>query len=255
MKNTSLYLAMIIGLFLVAIGIGGVVKSVSRNQSSTVQQTNSISIPVSTVVQTHSGQSARDWTRFNLKGALRYQVNVSTDSQSRFERKLTLSGDGSVYRYERVTLNTSQSYLFDGKTIVRTTSQSGTQLEVKELDGMEAASIRFQIATAGLVPVLKLLSDPGTKVVYVGRTTKGDRFDVTTSNGWWSFYVNANHLIDRLEVGEINITYDDYRAVDGLTLPYYQKVAKGETSLYDIKFDTFELNPAQGPKVLQELAF
>lgn len=247
MKNTSLNLAMIIGLFLVAIGIGGVVNSVSRSQSTTVQQANSIRIPVSIVVQTHGGHTARDWTRFNLKGALRYQLNVSTDSPSQFERQLKLSGDGSVYRYEKVTLNTSQSYLFDGKTIVRTTSQSGTQLEVKELDGTEAASIRFQIATAGLVPILKLLSDPGTKVIYAGPTKKGDRFNVTTNNGSWSFYVNANHLIDRVEVGEINITYDDYRAVDGLTLPYYQKVAKGETVLYDIRFDTFELKPAQGP--------
>jgi hypothetical protein len=246
MKNTFPYLA-IFGLFLVAIGIGSVVRSVRQSQSTTVQQANSINIPLATVVQTHSGQSTRDWTRFNLKGALRYQLNVSTDSQRQFERQLTLSGDGSVYRYERVTLNTSQSYLFDGKTIVRTTSESGTQLEVKELDGVEAASIRFQIATAGLVPILKLLSDPGTKVIYAGRTSKGDRFEVTTNSGSWSFYVNANHLIDRLEVGEINITYGDYRAVDGLTLPYYQKVAKGETSLYDIKFDTFELNPAQNP--------
>lgn len=246
MKITSLYVATIIGLFLVV--IAGVVRSVNRSKSPTVQQANSSRILVSTVVRTHGGHDARDWTRFSLKGTLRYHVNASTDSQSQFERKLALSGDGSVYRYDRVTLNTSQSYLFDGKTVVRTTSQSGTQMEVKALDGVEAASIKFQIATASLLPILKLLSDPTTKVSYVGRTSKGDRFEVTTNNGSWSFYSNSNHLIDRLEVGEINITYGDYRAVDGLTLPYYQKVAKGETFLYDIKFDTFELNPAQGSK-------
>ena len=246
MKKNSLHLAMIIGLFLTPFAIAGAVKFVNRSTSIPVQQaeTSSIRVSVSTVVQTHAGRGPRNWTRFNLKGALQYRWNISTDAQGRFERKLTLCDEGPVVRYERVTLNTSQSYRFDGKTVVRTTSQSGTQLEVKTLDGVEAASIRFQIATASLLPILKLLSDPETKVVYLGPTSKGDRFEVTTKSGHWSFYSNLNHLIERVEVGEINITYGDYRAVDGLTLPYYQKVTKGDTVLYDVRFDTFELNPA-----------
>jgi hypothetical protein len=249
MNRTSHHSATIIGLFLVTIAIAGAVKFGNRSASTPVQQpdASTIRVSVSTVVQTHAGGTVRDWTRFHLKGALKYHLNVSSDSQNQFERKLTLSGDGPILRYERVTFNTSQSYLFDGKTVVRTTSESGSQLEVKTLDGTEAASIRFQIATAGLLPILKRLSDPQTKVIYAGPTSKGDRFDVKTDNGSWSFYSNADHLIDRLEVGEISITYGDYRDLDGLTLPYYQIVAKGDTLLYDIKFDTFELNPTQGP--------
>jgi hypothetical protein len=133
--------------------------------------------------------------------------------------------------------------LFDGNTLIRTTFQAGTQLDVKAVDGTEAASIKFQIATFGLLPILKRLSDPATQVTYVGATEKGNRFQVKTGGGSWYFYSNSNHLIDRLEVGEINITYGDYRTVDGLTLPFYQNVRKGETFLYELRFDTFELNP------------
>jgi hypothetical protein len=42
-------------------------------------------------------------------------------------------------------------------------------------------------------------------------------------------------------MSEINITYGDYRTVDGVTLPYYQKVQKGDRFLYDIKFEYFDL--------------
>jgi hypothetical protein len=115
-------------------------------------------------------------------------------------------------------------------------------LEVKALDGVEAASIKFQIATSGLLPILKRLSDRETKVSFLGATSKGDRFEVKTANGSWYFHSNVRHLIERVEIGEINITYSDYRTVDGLTLPYYQKVQKGDRFLYDIKFDSFELN-------------
>lgn len=245
MRKTFSHLVTIIGVLLAVAGLAAVVRLVNRSNSTTNRQArpNSIHVSVFTLLQAHGGRGDREWPRFRQKGTLSYYINASAGPQRRFERKLSLSTDGPVVRYDRATRNTNKSYLFDGNTLIRTTFQAGTKLDVEAVGGAEAASIKFQIATCGLLPILKRLSDPATQVIYVGVTEKGNRFQVKTSGGSWYFYSNSNHLIDRLEVGEINITYGDYRTVDGLTLPFYQNVRKGETLLYELRFDAFELSP------------
>jgi hypothetical protein len=245
MRKTFSHLVMLIAVLLAVVGLAAVARLVHRSNSTTNRQArpNSSRVSVFTLLQAHGGRGDRDWTRFRQEGTLSYHIESSAGPPRRFERKLNLSADGQVVRYDRATLDINQSYLFDGNTLIRTTFQAGTQLDVKAVDGMEAASIKFQIATFGLLPILKRLSDPATQVIYVGATEKGNRFQVKTGGGSWYFYSNSNHLIDRLEVGEINITYGDYRTVDGLTLPFYQNVRKGETLLYELRFDTFKLSP------------
>jgi hypothetical protein len=245
MGKTFSHLVMIIGVLLAGAGLAAVVRLVNRSNSTTNQQArpNSIRVTVFTLLQAHGGRGDREWTRFRQEGTLSYHIEGLAGPQHQFERKINLSTDGPMVKYDRATLNINQSYLFDGKTLIRTTFRAGTQLDVKAVDGTEAASIKFQITTFGLLHILKRLTDPATQVSYVGATEKGDRFQVKTGGGSWYFYSNSNHLIDRLEVGEINITYGDYRTVDGLTLPFYQSVRKGETLLYEIRFDSFELNP------------
>jgi len=171
-------------------------------------------------------------------------MSISTGSQSGLERKLRLSVDGSCAGYNKTTLSRSQRYLFDGHTLVRTTYDAETQVEERVIDDIEAESIKFQMATLGLLPILKRLSEPNIQAVYVGFTSKGNRFQAKTEGGSWYFYANSNNLIDRLEVNDINITYGDYRTVKGLTVPSYQQVKKGDKLLYDIKLEAFDLNPA-----------
>ncbi len=242
MGKTFTYLVLITGLVLMAVGVIAVLRLVNRSSSPALRKAEPKSDRVLAVLQAHGGRRDREWKRFFQEGTLRYYPHLSTGSQS-FERKLSLAIDGSLVKYDKAALETRQSYSFAGNTLVRTTSQKGTRVEVNALDGVEAASIKFQIATSGLLPILKRLSDPGSTVIYLGTTSKGDRFEVKTVNGSWYFHSNVSHLIEQVEIGEINITYGDYRTVDGLTLPYYQNVRKGDRFLYDIKFDSFELNP------------
>ena len=234
------YLVIVFGLLLVAIGI---LKLVNRSSSHPrPSEPNSSRDRVVALVQAHGGGNDRDWTKFLLNGTLRYYPYLTIPSQQ-FERKLLLATDGLVFRYEKTTLEVHESYLFDGNTVVQITSQTETHVEVKPLDSEEASGIKSLIASSGLLPILKRLSDPATTVVYLGPTSKGDRFEVKDAKGSWYFYSNSNRLIERLEYGEINITYGDYRTVGGLTLPYYQNVRQGDTFLYGIQFDSFELNP------------
>ncbi len=167
----------------------------------------------------------------------------STASQYVSESRLRLAADHSFVKYDRTTLNRNQSFVFDGYAMVRTTFEGETRLEVKVLDSVEAAGIRFQVATFGLLPILRRLSDPSTQVVYLGTTSKGDRFKVKTAEDDWYIFTSPNHLIDKLEVEDLSITYEDYRTVDGLSLPFLQRVKKGDRLVYEIKFDTFDLNP------------
>ncbi|HYJ89013.1 MAG TPA: hypothetical protein VEW46_23305 [Pyrinomonadaceae bacterium] len=233
-------------LLLLGIGIAAAVRLVYRSNSTANQQAGPNPVEVFTVLQAHGCHNHKEWLRFIQKGTLMYYPDISAGSQRVFERRLSLSTDRSFVRYDKATLNRNQRFLFDGRTLVRTTFEAETQLEVRVLDGVEAASIKFQMATFGLLPILKRLSEPSTQVVYVGTASRRNRFQVKTDRGSWYFYTNPNHLIDRLEVGDINVTYGDYRTVDGLNLPFYQRVKKGDRLLYEIKFDTFDLNPVFG---------
>jgi len=238
MRKTFLRRVVIWSVLLVGVGMALATRLVYQRAAH-----GPVSISVLTVLQAHDGQNNNQWPRFTQRGTLMYYPDISAGSQGIFERKLRLSVDGSSARYDRTTLDRTQSYSFDGQIVLRTTFDAGTQVDGRVINGVEAVSIRRQIATFGLLPILRRLSEPNTQAVYTGATSKGNRFQVKTIDGSWYFYANSNNLIDRLEDGEISITYGDYRAVQGLTLPFYQQVRKNNKLLYDIKLETFDLNP------------
>jgi hypothetical protein len=245
MRKIFLSSVVISGVLFVGIGMTLAVRLAYRNRSSAHQQVahRSIGISVFTVLEAHVGQNDKELPRFTQTGTLTYRPDISTGPSPAFERKLRLSREGSLIRYDKGTLSKNQSYLFDGRTLVRTTFAAEIQVEVRVIDGPEAASIKFQMATFGLAPILRRLSDPTTQVVYVGVTSKGNQFQVKTAGGSWYFYTSSNHLIDRLEVNDLNITFGDYRTVEGLKLPFYQQVKKGDKLLYEIKLETVDRNP------------
>ena len=245
MRKPKLVLVVVSCVLLVGVGMTLVVRHVSRSKSPANPQVahNSTSVSVLIVLQAHGRQNDKGWPRFYQKGTLTYHPDISAGSPSVFERKLKLSVDRSLVRYDKATLNRNQSYLLDGHTLVRTTFDAETQVETRVIDGVEASSIKFQMATFGLLPILGRLSELATQVDYVGATSNGNQFRVKTAGGSWYFYANSNNLIDQLEVNDVNITYGDYRTVEGLTLPFYQQVKKGDKLLYDIKLETFDLNP------------
>lgn len=239
MRKSFLRPVVMSSVLLVGVGIAIAVGLVHRNRQAAVNQ-----VSVFSVLQAHGGHNDKEWPRFIQAGTLMYYPDISAGSQRVFERKLRLSMDRSFVRYDKATLNRNQSFLSDGQTLVRTTFDAETEVEAKVIDGVEAASIKVQIATFGLLPILRRLSAASTQVVYAGATSKGTRFQVKTVGGSWYFYANSNHLIDRLQINDLNITYGDYHTVEGLKLPFYQQVKKGDKLLYEIKFETLDLNPA-----------
>lgn len=236
------FLRIVVTALLLASGIAGVVLLVQRNNGPSNQQPRHNPNSVLAVLQSH-GYNNHERQSFRQNATMTYYSGSSVSPQILPERTLKLSINGSLVRFDKTAGNKDQRFLSNGQTLVRTTYHAGTKVEAKVLTGTEADSARFQIATFGLLPILRRLSDPGTQVTWVETTSKGNRFQVKTVNGSWYFYTTPNHLIDRLEVDNIIITYGDYRTVDGLNLPFYQQVSKGDKLLYEIRFDTADFNP------------
>ncbi|HEY6806989.1 MAG TPA: hypothetical protein VI306_25655 [Pyrinomonadaceae bacterium] len=246
MSNTFSYLVIISGVILLALGMSFIaLQAHHENSFMTFGRFGSrpAVVSLSSVLQAHGGATDIDWQRFSQQGTLTYYTGLSSVSRQQVQRKLNFLTDGPNMKYDRASLGSAQTYLFLGDRLVRTTSETGTKQEAKEVEGVEAAGIKFQIATFGLAPVLKRLSDPGAKVRFVSSGSKGDQFEVKTSSGFWYFYCSSSHLIERLEIGEITVTYDDYRTIDGLKMPFHQNVSKGDTLLYEISLEAFTLKP------------
>lgn len=236
-KNT---LGFAIGALLLTGSISVVVKI--SNEKNQPAARNPLS--VFTVLQAHGGYNDQARSRFTQNATMTtYHPDDLGIPQNQPERKLKFSREGSIVRLDKTSLNKSHTFLFDGHTVVRTTHQPGTQPEVKVLNGGEAERAMFHLATFGPLPILKRLSDPHAQVVYMGATEKGNRFHVKTPRGVWDIYTNSNHLIERLEVEGATVTYGDYRKVNGLNLPFYQQVRKGNKLLWEIKFDAVDFTP------------
>jgi hypothetical protein len=245
MKTNASDLLTIIGLLFVITGSTTlVVRFIGRKISTTtrpaVKKCCELSVP--TVLKAHISSCNAHWTRFTQKATLREDKGVSSNQ---IETSLSLSTDGTQARYDRTTAALNLSYLLNQKTLIRTTVYAGSQREVKTVNSDdEAYLIEFQIETFGILPLLKRLSNPATRVAYVGNTSKGDQFEVKTGYGSWYFYVNSQHLIDRLQFDELTITFDDYRQVEGLNLPFHQTASKGDDFLHEIRFSEIDLDPA-----------
>ena len=245
MRKTLLALIVISGLIFAGISIAALVKLVRQKKATANQQTvtKSPGVSVSTVLHAHGlDQNKVRWS-FRQNATLAYYEDTPTGPQLVVERKLAFSTDGSLIRFDKTTLKRTQSFLFNGQTIVQTISEEGTQLGATVLNDFDAARIKFQIASFGLLPVLKRLSNPSTQVVYLRATSNGAQFLIKTARGPRYLYVDSKNLIYQFEVDDFTITYGDYRTVDGMNLPFYQQVKKGDKLIYDIKFDAVDFNP------------
>lgn len=252
MRKSFLTVIVISGLIFAGCSMAALVKFVRQYKTTATRQAAATaSVTVFTVLQAHGAHNDKVRSAFRQNATLTYYSDTSTGPQPLVERKLSFATDGSTIRFDKTTLNRTNSFLCDGKTTVRTTFDAGTQLESKVLGHYEAAGIKFQVATFGLLPILKRLSNTSTQVVYLGVTSEGQRFEVKTAKGPWYFYVDSNNLIARVEADHINITYGDYRTVDGLNLPFYQQVKKGYKLLWEIKFESPDFNPVFAPDLFK----
>jgi hypothetical protein len=237
MKKNALKFAF--GALLLSGSITVVVKVICESN----QQAPPSPISVFTVLQAHGGYNEQTRSRFTQNATLTYYEDNPVGPQSYRERKLKLSVDHSFVRLDKTFLNLYRTFLSNGKNLVQITYHPETKSEAKLLTGQEASKAKFPLATFGLLPILKRISDPQSTVRYIGATSKGNHFHVKTPRGVWDFYTNSNNLIDRVEVDGLTVTYGDYRTIDNLNLPFYQQVREGNKLLYEMRLEAVDFNP------------
>lgn len=262
MRTIFLTLIVIGGLIFASGSIVVLVKLVRQTKATDNRQVaiktaditliNPADITVNTVLQAHGVDKDKAGSAFKQDAILTYYEESPTGPKPMAQQELNFSTDGSLFRLDKTIFNTTpnrtQSFLFNGQTLVQTTREGGTQLDAKVPDNLEVAFVKFQMDSFDLLPVLRHLWDPSMQVVYLGVTSKGNQFLIKTAVGDRFFYTDSNNLIVRFEADETNITYSDYRTFDGLNLPFQQHVKKGDKLLYEIKFGAYDFNPVFAPE-------
>ena len=167
-----------------------------------------------------------------------------------FERKVTLWNHENTFKIRKAdpAALRERRELFDGQSFLYAETETGGKtLGSGQMGNSELAEAKFAVGTFGLIPILNRLSDPASQSVYQGITPSGDRFKVSAAGGSWTFCSGRTHLIRRVEIGDARIEYADYREVDGVQLPFNQKVWIGNRLLYELVFTRIDLNPVFPP--------
>jgi hypothetical protein len=172
---------------------------------------------------------------------------IPHELQSFFERRVRVVMAGNVYkRHTADRLRLREQYdLFDGNLPYHAVVENGSLVAPANLvTDAESRGVELGIKTFGLVPILKQLADSTTEAIYLGRTVYGqDKFDVKTATDRWTLYTDAEHLISRVEMRGKTIEYASYRAVDGVRLPFVQRLSSGGQLVQELNFTRITLNP------------
>ena len=174
-------------------------------------------------------------------------AGIDRESPSFFERQVSVvMADNRYKRYTADPLKQrEQVVLFDGSAFHYAVSERGKLAEeANQMMDSQARGVELNVKTFNLVPILKQLSDPATEVIYLGRTVGSqDKFDVKTATNRWTLYADTEHLICRIEVRDRVVEYASYRSVDGVRLPFVQRLSIGGQLVQEMVFTRIALNP------------
>lgn len=171
---------------------------------------------------------------------------INHNLPSFFERQVSVVMAGNTYRRHTADpLEQREQFdLFDGSAPYHAVIEKGRLAEeANQMTDSQTRGVDFGVKTFGLVPILKQLSDPATEVIYLGRIAVGqDKFDIKTATDRWVLYADAEHLVSRVEMRDKSIEYANYRSVDGVRLPFIQRLSIGGQLFQEIVFTTINLD-------------
>lgn len=243
MRVRILILVALIVLILTGIGLGAHKKLPRASNPPAEPSIEQKIASLSDTMQAHFGGANKTWPGYTQTG-----VRVPPHGTGQAEQKVSFSTDGTLIRYEEGEAAVYlQVFVYDGHTLVERVIQGGGEVEPRMVEGAETAPVKFQMATFGVLPLLKRLAAPEAKVTLIDTTPDGDQFQVDTAAGSWCVFTDHEHLIERVKVGDVTIEFQDYRNVQGLTLPFTQTVTQGTQLKYRINFDAVKIAPPFPP--------
>jgi hypothetical protein len=202
------------------------------------------------VLRAHMGKERTDVPQAFAAEALRLTSRppgIPADLLRFFERRVSVVMAVNAYKRRIVDPQRQKEWfdLFDGSLFYHAVTEEGRLIEgVSQMTASQAHGFDFNVETFGLLPILKHLSDPAAKVVYLGPTAYGQhKFEVEAAPDKWTVYADAERLIRRVEVRNWVIEFGHYLPVDGFLLPFVQRSYTDGQLSQELIFTSITLSP------------
>jgi hypothetical protein len=212
------------------------------------------SLAIAAILQAHNAPRDPKALEGSFAEAVRLTSNkpdAGAESPSFFEWKVSVYTSGPAFRRHKVDHQGAREQidLFDGRAARHLEIENGKRTpDAAHIGAVPFDAVEFGIKTFGLIPILRQLSDPAVQVVYRGRTPIGhDWFTIASPTGDWSVYSDRWRLIRRVEIRGKRIEYAGYGDVDGIKLPFIQRVSDGKGLVYELVFTRIAVNPKFPP--------
>jgi len=187
--------------------------------------------------------SARRWT---------YSVAAGSESLRIFERQFRVYFKGNAFRRENRNSNgvPEQIDLFDGEAAYRLELRDGKRTgRGSRLEDWQLHGVEFGIVTFGVIPLLRHLQNPTAETTGIKDGDGGqERLEIKIASGLWKLYLNDQHLIEKVEIVQdrhfLKIEFSDYRLVEGVFLPFKQRLFENEKLFQEFAFESFDLSPS-----------
>ncbi|HEX8088275.1 MAG TPA: hypothetical protein VF762_05450 [Blastocatellia bacterium] len=208
------------------------------------------SASIEDVLRAHNAaQNADSLSAFSAEGVrlTSRPAGVDRELPSFFERQVSVAQAGNSFKlYTADPLKLREQFdLSDGGALYHAVAEGGRLIqEAGPMAGPQPGGGESSVKTFGLVPILKQLLDPATEAAYSGRTVGGqDKFNISTATDRWTLYADVEHLIRRVEMGDRTLEYASYRLVQGVRLPFIQRLSVGGQPFQELVFTRINLNP------------
>lgn len=216
---------------------------------TTGRQQGAQSGSIAAVLRAHNAAQASSLTASASKALKLEPYEGSPDGKSHnfFVHVVSVVARGESFRCETGSFEGQmlETYVSDGAVCSRLVAgPNGLVNSAKRIGESQLRIIEASVSQFGIIPLLQRLSDPLTEVRYLGRTESGDdRFEVKMPSGIWTVLADQTSLIRRLEIGKTTIVFSSYRSVQGVLLPFNERVMVDGKPFYELGFVKITLNP------------
>jgi len=213
------------------------------------------SITINKVLGAHNTSQAPGGLARSVAVAAKTQY-LYADSQGEppvfAELEVRVCFDGDAFKREKRELQSrkEQVEISDGQVAFRSGIDGGRPNgSASELQDSQFEGVKFNVMTFGIIPLLRHLRNPSVDAVYLPGAEGGqEKIEVKIDSVVWTMYLGQDHLIRKVEMVHnknfLVIEYGDYRPVDGLQLPFFQRVFDDGKPSYELVFSRYELNPS-----------
>lgn len=167
------------------------------------------------------------------------------------ERRVLVEAEGEKFR--RHTVDPlglrDQEESFDGVTgwysvLDASNPESSGRSQRSSMNSVRVKEVDFQVRIFGLIPLLRQIAATNPESISQ-EPAPGlpERFRVKALDGDLVVSTDPGRRVHQIEVGDKTLQFADYRTVDGVQLPFFERVWSNSSLLYELVFSKIEFKP------------